>query len=154
VGQTRAQRFEAVGLEKLSPEQKLVMQPLIRAMAAMLDEATKPKEKKVKDPLAGQDWKHGKRALDNLASWAPGAVAWSPVQAGTVLALGKAVRQLGLDDNDMAILAGWLDTGGLSWMKEKPTTSYIARNLADLVAKSRAALPREMRSALDRVRER
>jgi hypothetical protein len=153
VGQTRAQRLEAVALEGMSQDHKLVLQPMVRAMAKMIDEATKPKEKRAKDPQTTGDWHAGNRALADLELIAHTAVAWQPVQPRTVAALGKAVRELRLSDPDIIKLAQWLEGGGLSWMDELPTTSYIARHLADLVAKSRASLPKSERSALDRVRE-
>lgn len=152
MGQTRWQRLVAVGLEGMSEDHKLVCTPMVRAIARMIDEATKPKEKRGRVPEAQNDWRIGNEVVNNLASWAPGTVAWEPVQARTLVALGRAYREGDLRGSDELMLANWLRDGGLSWMNEKPTTSYVARNLVDLVAKARAAQPKQDSSALDRVR--
>lgn len=154
MAKTRAQTLADVGLECIpDPTQRLAVTPLVRAMAAMIAKATEPKPKRARDPEAGADYRVGTDALNTLMYWAPGAVAWTPVQSRTIAALGRAAREMCLHTEDLQTLGGWLDVGGLSWMKEMPTTAYIARNLGDLVARSRAATPAEAQSALDKVRK-
>jgi hypothetical protein len=69
------------------------------------------------------------------------------------VSLGKTTRDAGIAEADLDKLGLWLKLGGLNWMTEKPTTSYIAAKLVDLVAKARVTRADEG-SALDRVRER
>ena len=152
MGKSREQQILEAGLAKLGPEHKLVLTPIVTAMAAMIAEATKPKAKRAKDPEASRFYAEGQEVHRLLRSWAPDAVAWYPVQGVTLVALGKAARPL--NDSDLRQLGVYLRNGGLAWMKEKPTTSYIARNLVDLVAKARAAAPSAQESALDKVRDR
>lgn len=157
MGQTRAQKLEAVGLEGMSEEHKLVLQPMVRAMARMIAEATKPKEKRAKDPEASADYRAGKAAHTFLShGYGKDAVAWEPVQARTLITLGKAVRETLAGDKEFTALGWWLEEGGLDWMSDPPTTSYIARNFADLVAKAEAwadkRVGKQPTSALDRVR--
>ena len=151
MGQTRAQKLEAVALEGMSEEHKLVLQPMIRAMAKMIAEATKSKERRATDPESSVDYVRGEKAW-RVLSVAIG-VAWEPVQAVTLKALGRAVKQLNLSDADLWAVRDYIWTGGLAWMSETPTTSYVVRNLADLVAKARHRAKQET-SALDRVRDR
>ena len=152
MGKSREQQILEAGLAKLGPEHKLVLTPIVTAMAAMIAEATKPKAKRAKDPEASRFYAEGQEVERLLRSWAPGAVAWEPVQSSTLVALGKTADKV--SNHDLDCLGAYLAGGGLAWMKEKPTTSYIARNLVDLVAKARAAAPSAQESALDKVRDR
>lgn len=154
MARTREQQIYEAGLARLEnhPEVKLAAGPMLRAMAAMIAEATKPKAKRAKNPEASRFYVEGQWVHGLLRRQAPGAVAWEPVQPVTLVALGRAADWVSNDDLDK--LGHYLRNGGLAWMSDKPTTSYIARNLVDLVAKARAWGGPVQESALDKVRER
>lgn len=152
---SREDRILHAGLAKLEfdPTLKLALTPLCRAIAAMVAEATKPSTKRKKAPDERVDYLRGRDIWEELRKAAPDAVAWEPCAKVTLSALGKAAHEAGADAFDLHSLAQFLRNGGLAWMRETPTTSYIARNLAELVARARATRKKgAAESALDRIR--
>ncbi len=131
--------------------------PLLRAIAVMLDRALP--EKKPYAPRNGKDFMAGQEMLDLLRQKAPDDVLWDPATPTNVRGLGIAGRTIGGDALTIAAGVGWwLRDGGLSWMRDKPTLTYIVRNYGDLVARSRESAKRAKivapeESALDRLRE-
>lgn len=125
---------------------------LLEAMAIMIDAALP--EPKTKNGT-GQDRVAGLQVYERLKKEAPTAVIYTPTADGTKTAAGKLARAANLTEADITALALWLNKGGLSWMREKPTYQYIARNIVDLVARAKGALPYEALEpdALDRLRQ-
>lgn len=126
---------------------------LLKAIAVMIDQALP--EKKTKAPGASQDRVAGIQIHATLKEYAPAAVVWDPASPGDIIVAGKLARGASLTPNDIRSLAGYLERGGLSWMREPPTFRYVARNIVDLVAKAKAPVLRSvpMESELDRLRE-
>ncbi len=127
---------------------------LLEAMAIMLDAAIP--EPRAKAGGSNQDRVAGVQIHARLSSEAPAAVIYTPTADSTMTAAGKLARAAKLTEADISALAVWLNRGGLSWMREKPTYQYIARNLVDLCARAKGSLPYEAitePAALDRLRE-
>lgn len=135
---------------------------LIAAWATMLDLALP--EKKAYTPRGAaskEDLSWGKAVHGYLVKQAPDAAVWLPCSNGQLVLLGAAARECTSETEqarkDVQRVASWLVGGGLSWMREKPTMSYVSRNYVDMVARARQsgtadALTAEQ-GALDRLRE-
>lgn len=128
---------------------------LLEAMAILIDAAL-PEPKAKGGGATRQDRIAGVQVFERLKKEAPAAVIYEPTADSTKTAAGRLARSANISEADVTALAVWLNKGGLNWMREKATYQYIARNLPDLVARARGALPYEAitePAALDRLRE-
>lgn len=113
---------------------------LLAAVAVMLAKAIEPKAaRKAREPDGGKSLFAGQDFLAVLQNLAPNAMAYEPVATGTLVQLGRAVRGFSLTLDDAENLGRYLAGGGLAWMRDKPTPSYLAYRLADVVARARVA---------------
>lgn len=156
MGLSKQEQLARLGIQVYESDASL-LEPqdhaLIRAVAAMLVEATKPASKKTKDPEAGADFVRGRDFWNRMAQIAPDALFYVTLPR-THTAAGKQLKQLDVTEADVKAIALWLNNGGLAWMRDKPAWSQFVRNLPDHLARARAyeqpALPG---TALDQVRK-
>jgi hypothetical protein len=152
----RAKTLYEAGLKEIG-DSEVLSSALLRGIAVMLDRALP--EKKEYKPRNGKDVVTGQEMLDMLRQKAPDAVLWDPATPTNIRSLGVAGRTIGGDILTVAAGVGWwLRDNGLSWMRDKPTLTYIVRNYGDLVARSRESAKRAKvvppeESALDRLRD-
>jgi hypothetical protein len=143
--------FESDSLKEISD----VGAGMLRAMAVMIAEATKPKQR----ASNGRTLKHmesGLFAYELLKKKAPEALVYEPVARHTFSRLGKILDDANITDAQFTILIDWLKAGGLSWMHSPPTWGQFVTKCIDWIARAQHEAQSQIElplSDLDRLRE-
>lgn len=96
------------------PSQREQAEALITALATMLHEATAPKSRS-KSPHAEADKAAGQKLYDWLRAEAPLKLTYEPIKSSTIQALGRAIRETDISDEQLERLVGWVTDGGCDW---------------------------------------
>lgn len=153
---SRAQSLYEVGVEAF--EENLGVNDnwtcMLKAVAAMLAEATKPR--KANKPNY-EDRQFGELVYKQLVSHLnPGVMVLEPVNKATFSQLGKKLRFADVTEDDIKLLVRWLNGGGLEWMTDPPTWGQFCKYALDWIGRARRVdsfKPKQSSEALEKLRD-
>ena len=131
---SRSERLYAVGLEAWGVEEDC---PLLRGIAAMIDEATKPATKRAPKETKPVVFAPA-NVFDALEEHCAGKLHLRPYDESSFRTLGRVIKNMpGLEGADLDKLCDWINAGGLDWYKGSATWTHCVRNFSSWVTAAR-----------------
>lgn len=139
---TRADQIAEAGLAVYKAAGEPANQPLIYALAAMLDAAVaRPKGA----PKPAEEFVPSVNPalfMALLRDITPDKVLCEGIDPSTYGVIGKKLTKMGVTEADLPIFENWLRRGGLDWIKDAFTWNQVCRaptfRLLDWVTRARA----------------
>jgi hypothetical protein len=132
---SRSERLYAVGLEAWGVEEDC---PLLRGIAAMIDEATKPATKRAPKETKPVVFAPA-NVFDALEEHCAHKIQLRPYDNRTFPALARTIASMPeLEGTDLDKLCDWINGGGLDWYKGSATWNHAVKNFATWIQAARS----------------
>jgi hypothetical protein len=111
---------------------------MLRAVAAMIDEATKPASRGTRPKETKPVVFSPANVFDALEEHCAGKLHLRPYDESSFRTLGRVIKNMpGLEGADLDKLCDWINAGGLDWYKGSATWTHCVRNFSSWVTAAR-----------------